>query len=50
MDIANLAGFVVLPHLTGAAKQPKARRFFAGILLAGIVHVLLTDYQGDKDN
>ena len=49
LDIANLFGFLVLPKITGAGKQPAARRFFAGILVAACIHVLLTDYNGDTE-
>jgi hypothetical protein len=46
LDIITLAGFLVLPRITGASRQPAAKRFFQGILAAGIIHVLLTDYKG----
>lgn len=49
LDIANLAGLLVLPKITGADKQPPAKRFFAGIFLSGCIHVLLTDYDGDTE-
>lgn len=44
-DIANLAGLLLLPSLTGAAKDKKASRFFYATCVAGVVNKLLTDWE-----
>ena len=43
-DIGNLAALLVVPALAGGMKEPKARRFFGGLVAMGIVNVLLTDW------
>ncbi len=48
-DIANLAGLLLLPTLTGAASDKKAARFFYATCAAGVVNMLLTDWSADVE-
>lgn len=43
-DIANLAGLLLLPSVTGAAGDKKATRFFYATCAAGVANMLLTDW------
>lgn len=49
LDIANLAALLLLPSLTGAAKDRKAARFFYTVCAAGVVNMLLTDWNAERE-